>query len=98
MSFDTGWGILVQERRQDTLQPFEQIRTLLRRGGWTALGLVVFVIGALWGVVVLVINPPAKLRKSRFFRGTATATASSGSVSLSSRSVDEQHTPGGGAR
>ncbi len=93
---DTGWGILVQERRQDTLQPFEQVRKLLRRGGWTALGLVVFVIGVLWGVVVLVINPPAKLRRSRFFRGTATAT--SGSVSLSSRSVDEQHGPGGGSR
>lgn len=93
---DTGWGILVQERRQDTLQPFEQVGALLRRGGWTALGLVIFVIGALWGVVVLVINPPAKLRSSRFFRGTATTT--SGSVSLSSRSVDEQHGPGGGTR
>ncbi|MBL9084402.1 MAG: protein kinase [Planctomycetales bacterium] len=93
---DTGWGILVQERRQDTLQPFEQLRTLLRRGGWVALALVVFVIGALWGVVVLVINPPAKLRRSRLFRGTGTAT--SGSVSLSSRSVEDQHSTVGGVR
>lgn len=88
---DSGWAIVVEERRADMLKPFEQVRVLVRRGGWMAIGLVVVVIGVLWGIVLLIINPPRQLRKVRMFQGLAgTATASSGG-SLSARSASERH-------
>lgn len=88
-SADSGWAIVVEERRADTLEPFEQVRVLFRRGGWSALGLVIVVIGALWAVVLLVINPPRRLRKARIFKGLAGTTTASSGASLSARSVDE---------
>lgn len=87
---DTGWGIVMQERRLETLRPFEQIRTLVVRGGWTALGLVALVVGSLWVIVLLVIDTPSKLRRTALFKGSLGTTSSSvsGSASLGSRSRD----------
>lgn len=87
---DSGWAIVMQERRAETLQPFEQVRGLVRRGGWAALGLVVLVIGALWGIVLLVINPPRRLQQARMFKGLAGSTTASSGASLSAHSVDER--------
>lgn len=88
---DSGWAIIVQELRADTLEPFEQVRAMVRRGGWAALGMVFIVVGALWGVVLLVINTPQRLRRSRFFAGFVKTPTSSSSTSLSSRSEDGHH-------
>jgi hypothetical protein len=85
---DSGWAILVQERRDDTLKPFDQVRTMLRRGGWIALTLVVLVIGILWGVVLLVLNAPKKLPHVPFLKPIDSQSRSSTSASLSSRSAD----------
>lgn len=97
---DTGWAIVIQERRTGALRPFEQIRTSAFRGGWVALGLVALVVGALWGVVLLVIEAPSRLRRTPFFKGVSGATASSisGSASLSSHSAERSGHDSGGAK
>jgi serine/threonine protein kinase len=84
---DSGWAILLQERRADTLMAFDQLRSFVRRGGWVSLGLVVIVIGALWAVVIIVISPPTTLSHMRWFRGLA-GPGTSSSASLSSRSIN----------
>lgn len=97
---DTGWGIVMQERRSETLQPFEQLRALVLRGGWAALALVTLVIGALWVIVLLVINAPTKLRRTALFKGALGTTSSSvsGSASIGSRSTEHQGSNGKGMK
>ncbi len=89
---DSGWAIVVQERRADTLAPFEQVQAMLRRGGWIALGLVTVVIGTLWGVVLLVINATNRLPRSPFLKTFGGRATSSTGGSLSSRSLTD-HPP-----
>jgi hypothetical protein len=84
---DIGWGVVVQERLAETLKPLASVRSMVRTGGFAALALVVVVIGALWGVVVLAVNAPLRLRTTRLGKSPITASSSAGS--LSSRSVDE---------
>jgi hypothetical protein len=90
---DIGWAIVVQEKRADMLDPFTQVRSLVTRGAWTAAAMVVLVVGVLWGVVVLVMNPPVRRGKSRFFGGWVGGTTSTGSSSLGSRSFDHLEHP-----
>lgn len=89
---DTDWIVVVQERRDETLRPLADIGVLVRRSGWVALTLAGLVVAALWAIVVLAINPPKSLRRSRLLGfatgGTSASGASASGTSLSSRSND----------
>jgi hypothetical protein len=85
---DVGWAVVVQERLAETLEPLASIRSMVRNGGLAALALVTIVIGALWGIVVLAVNAPSRLRSTRLWKSPIIASSTSVG-SLSSRSVDE---------
>jgi len=67
---DTGWTVVVQERRQSALEPIDRIRTGLLR--WAVWALLIFIglIVAVWAVVVWRINDPRSPgRSGRFHAG-----------------------------
>jgi eukaryotic-like serine/threonine-protein kinase len=67
---DTGWTVVVQERRQSALEPIDEIRTGLLR--WAVWALLIFIglIVAVWSVVVWRINDPRSHgRTGRFHAG-----------------------------
>ncbi len=59
---DTGWGIIVQEGREAAVRPVSQLREGLLRRGVVALGVVLFVVTALWGFVIVVLNDSGRFR------------------------------------
>jgi hypothetical protein len=63
-SRDTGWGIIVQERHEAAVRPVSQLREGLLWRGKLALVVVAFVVTALWGFVVVVLNESNRFRWS----------------------------------
>lgn len=82
---DTGWTVVVQERRQAALEPIDKIRTGLLR--WAVWALLIFIglIVAVWTVVVWRINNSRDhSRAGRFHPGDHTGL-DSGSTSTTDR-------------
>jgi len=59
---DTGLGIIVQEGHEAAVRPVAQLREGLQRRGMVALGVVLFVVTALWGFVIVVLNESNRFR------------------------------------
>jgi hypothetical protein len=85
--YDSGWTVMVEERRGEVLAPLEQLWGLVVSGGLTALGLVVLVLTAIWIYVLVKLQAAGDAR--RFVRRlvglaeTATQTAGAPSERLS---------------
>ena len=79
--YDTGWSILIQERRGDTLAPISDLWKKFVRGGVVGLILIVALLALLWAFVIFVVNRPGDkvLRKG----GGATPSGLSGNSSAS---------------
>ena len=59
---DTGWGIIVQEGHEAAVDAGSQLREGLLWRGMVALGVVLFVVTALWGFVIVVLNESNRFR------------------------------------
>jgi hypothetical protein len=57
-AYDTGWSILIQEQRADTVAPLSRVWSLIVRGGTIGLILVLALLSMLWGFVLFVNNRP----------------------------------------
>jgi len=81
----TGWGIIVQEGHESAVRPVSQLRESLLRRGVVALGVVLFVVTALWGFVIVVLNESNRFRWlfRRRHRDTKGGPAPPGSSELS---------------
>lgn len=66
---ESGWFLLVQEVRSETLEPIYQLRRLVIWGSAAALAVVVLVLVGLWWLVVYVQNAPSRLRASQLWSG-----------------------------
>jgi serine/threonine protein kinase len=88
--YDSGWTVLVEERRREVLAPLEQLWGLVISGGLTALGLVVLVLTGLWIYVLVKLHAADEaLRFARRWIGlseTVTPTAGAPSERLSEMS------------
>ena len=105
--YDSGWCVIVEERRREVLAPLQHLWGMVISGGLKALGLVVLVLTALWIYVLVKLHAADDaLRYARRMIGlaeTVTPTAgapserlSEASGSLTSASVAvEQQPPGG---
>ena len=51
--YDSGWAILVQEKRTEVLAPLQGLWRFMIVGGLMALGLVVLILTVLWGYVLI---------------------------------------------
>ena len=74
---DSGWILIIQESRADTLKPIASLRTMVLRGGFLALSFVVVIMIGLWWLVATVLNAPNRLRASQLSSGHLTGTNSS---------------------
>jgi hypothetical protein len=78
---DTGWTVVVQERKQAALEPIDKIRTgLLRSAVWAFL-VFIGVIVAVWGIVVWRINDSRERHRSGRFHPGGRSEIESGSTS-----------------
>lgn len=92
---DTGWSILIQESRVDTLAPISTIWTIFARGGAIGLVLVVALLAGLWAFVIFVINRPDRFRRkgnvgsppSGLSGSSAASSSASGSAALSEQAA-----------
>lgn len=105
---DTGWVVLVQERRDEALQP---VRDLQWRLGYVAVAatiLVLVLVALMWGGMILVMDTSSRSPVTRFLRrwtglqssataGTfGTSTGSSLPAAGTARAVGSTPTPGPG--
>lgn len=74
---DSGWILLVQERRSEILEPIARLRSMVIFGGLTALILVASIMAGLWWLVTYVQNAPNRLRASRMGNGRLPSDSSS---------------------
>lgn len=58
--YDTGWSVLIQERRVETLAPIARIWSIFVRGGAMGAFLVITLLASLWAFVTLVVNRSGK--------------------------------------
>jgi len=65
---DTGWVVLVQERRADVLQPVRALQWRLGAGAGSAVAFVVVLIVILWIGMASVLNTSSKSRVNRLLR------------------------------
>lgn len=96
---DTGWTVLVQERRREVLLPLHRLWRSIVLGGLAAVGLVVLVLTVLWIYVLCRLSEERGAR--RFLKhlvGMAESLRSTGSLTLPSDAaaqpqgkVSEQH-------
>lgn len=67
---DTGWAVIVQERRRTATLPVREMGRELVRVGLTGLAVVLGVVTALWGFVIIVLNESPRGRWFRWLRRT----------------------------
>ena len=80
---DTGWTVLVEERRQAVVAPLRRLWRSLVYGGLVAIALVVLILTALWIYVLCHLNEERGTRPFlRRLMGMAESLRSSGSLSL----------------
>ncbi len=79
---DSGWVLLVQESRSETLQPITNLSAMVIYGGLSALVLVVLIMAGLWWLVVLVQNAPNRLRAWQLWGGHLTGASTTTPNSL----------------
>jgi hypothetical protein len=89
---DSGWLLLVQESKSETLAPISRLRSMVIYGGSAALVLVVLIMACLWWLVVLVQNAPSRLRASQLWSGRLTGASTTESGTLSNRLTRETAT------
>ncbi|WP_439620473.1 serine/threonine-protein kinase [Gemmata sp.] len=65
---DTGWVILVQERKDEVLQPVTALQWHLRRGGAVAAAFLLLIIVLMWAGTVSVLDASPKSRMTRLLR------------------------------
>ena len=87
---DTGWTVLVEERRQEVVAPLRHLWRSVLTGGLVAIVLVVTILTALWIYVFCRLNEERGTR--RFLKrllGLAESLRSTGSLSLGSLSASQ---------
>ncbi len=65
---DTGWTVLVEQKVAEVLAPVESLRWTLLRSGLLALLVVIGVVVALWGFVILVLDPSSSSPLVQYLR------------------------------
>ena len=93
---DTGWAVIVQERRSAATLPVREMGRELVRVGLTGLAVVLGVITTLWGFVIIVLNESPRGRWFRWIRlrmGTATEGRLSDAASTGAHGGLETHDP-----
>jgi hypothetical protein len=82
---DTGWVILVQERKAEVLQPVAELQWQLGRGAAIAGAFLSVVLVLMWAGLVSVLDSSPKSRMTRFLRrwaGLPTSTAGASSTTI----------------
>jgi len=82
---NSGWVILVQERKDEILQPVADLQWQLGRGSVIASGFLILVILVMWTGTVSVLDSSPKSRMTRLLRrwaGLATPTSSNTTISV----------------
>jgi hypothetical protein len=104
---DTGWVVLVQERRDEALQPVSDLKWRLGYVGLVAVVLVLILVALMWSGMALVMDPTPRSPVTRFLRrwaglptggangtfGTARGTGSSLPAAGTPRRDDGAPTP-----
>ena len=81
---DTGWVVLVQERRDEVLRPVRDLQWRLGYVGLAALVLVLGLVALMWGGVVMVMDASPRSPVARFLRTWAGLPGAGGGSSLPS--------------
>ena len=96
---DTGWVVLIQERRADVLQPVSALKRRLGYGAAAAIAFILVMVLVMWAGMISVVDASSKSRVTRLIRrwaglpsatsGTRTAgTGWSGGTSTSGTGTD----------
>jgi hypothetical protein len=102
---DTGWVVLVQERREVTLEPVNHLEWRLGYAGMAATGIILALVTLMWAGMVVVMDPTTRSPVTRFLRrwaGLPTGTTGStfGTIGVggtAGSSVAAAHTARGSA-
>ncbi|HEY3788960.1 MAG TPA: hypothetical protein VGL71_08900, partial [Urbifossiella sp.] len=75
---DTGWVVLIQERREDVLQPVEALKRRLAYGAAAAFAFILVLVALMWVGMMAVLNTSSKSRVTQLLRRWAGLPAAAG--------------------
>jgi len=94
---DTGWVVLIQERRDDVLRPVAALKRRLGYGAGAAIAVILILVLLMWAGMMSVVDASSRSRVSRMLRKWAGLPPSTGGLRTAGATWPTGNTAGGTA-